>query len=352
VTWHVVVGDFPPAFTGGVASWTERVCHALIERGEELVLHARGARLRGRVDESRHDAASALSIRRLRVRSWNANQASAVARLVGPQLCAGDRVLATTWPLAPGLRAPCEALGVPLLVVAHGSEVSRLELAPAPLAELATGARFAAVSGFLAARLAALGVAARVLPAPVELDADAPGPEGREGLLVVARCTPNKGIERAIDLAGALGWTLTVVGEGSQLPALRAHARAAGVAVRFEGRLSWEATVARYRGARALVQLSRADADGGGAEGLGLVVLEAVAHGAPAAVSAVGGLPEAVGPGLVLSEPDDPQASARALRAWLDTGAPVARQRAWLATEHGVQRTVDALLAMAQDEAP
>ena len=142
-----------------------------------------------------------------------------------------------------------------------------------------------------------------------------------------------------------------MVGEGSELSSLRRLAAELGVHVRFEGRLSRADTVDRYRKARLVVQLSRRDADGSGAEGFGLVVLEAVAHGAPAVVSGVGGLPEAVGPGLVLGNPDDPGTSARAVLDWLDSGDRIAEQRAWLAGRHGTGRTVDALLALCQDGA-
>ena len=349
MSWHVVVGDYPPGFTGGVASWTERVCGELSARGLELVLHARGSRGLGRMAEARHDEAQPFELARIRVHRWNLNQAQAVTAAVAPVLRPGDRVLATTWPLAPGLVDPCRHFGIPLLVVAHGSEVTRLDWAPAELKALASVARFGAVSDFLVQRLSSLGVTARVLPAPVESQVDPPGVAARKGLLVVARCTPLKGIERAIGLAEALGWPLTVVGEGTELAALRRRGGTAKVAVRFEGRLSWTETLERYRRARLLVQLSRVDDDGGGAEGLGLVVLEAIANGAPAAVSSVGGLPEAVGPGLVLDVPDDAEASARAVEAWLGTGDPVAQQRAWLHGTHGVGRCVDALLAMSQD---
>jgi len=352
VRWHVVVGDYPPGFTGGVASWTERVCGELSARGLDLVLHARGSRGLGRLAEARHDDAQPFDLTRMRVYRWNRNQAQAVAAAVAPVLRSGDRVLATTWPLAPGLADPCHRLGIPLLVVAHGSEITRLERSPAELQALAGIARFGAVSDFLAQQLSSLGVIARVLPAPVEIQAGPPGLAARQGLLVVARCTPLKGIERAIALAEALGWPLTVVGDGPALAALRRHGAAATVPVRFEGRLSRAETLVRYRRARLLVQLSRVDGDGSGAEGLGLVVLEAIAHGAPAAVSFVGGLPEAVGPGLVLDAPDDAAASAVAVQAWLGSGDPVAQQRVWLRGTHGVRRCVDALLDMSQDRSP
>ncbi len=345
---HVVTGDYAPGFTGGVASWTERVAHEAHRRGVEVLLHARGARLSGRAAELRHDAAHPFALQRIRARQWNRNQASAVAAHLAPQLRRGDLVLASTWPLAPGLVEPCRALGIPLITVAHGSEVTRLTEPPPQLRALASYARFGAVSGFLVRRLRDLGVRATLLPAPVDLVPSVPGPEEREGVLVVARCTELKGIDRALGIGEALGWPVTVVGEGPAMGRLARLARELRVAVRFEGRLSWPRTVACYQRSRLLLQPSREDDDGMGAEGLGLVVLEAIAHGCPAAVSAVGGLPEAVGPGLILEAPDDPVASAAALRRWLG-GGPLEEQRAWLAGRHGTGLCLDALLDSSQD---
>jgi glycosyltransferase involved in cell wall biosynthesis len=349
VTWHLVSGDYAPAFTGGVAVWTERVVAELHGRGLPVTLHARGAHALGRRHEARHDRVQPFPLQRIRARRWNERQADAVAAHLVPQLRRGDVVLATTWPLATGLGEPCNALGIPLLVTAHGSAVSRLDAAPPTLLALARSARFAAVSRFLVERLADLGVDARCLPAPVDPAASSGQP--REGLLLVARCTPLKGLDRGLALGDALGWPVTVVGEGPVLPQLRRQARGLGVPVHFAGRLPFTEVARRYQRAALVAQLSRVDADGGGGEGLGLVVLEAIAHGAPAVVSDVGGLPEAAGPGVVLEAPDDAQASARAVLAWLARGGGPAAQSAWLEEHHGTARCVDALLAFCQDGA-
>jgi len=323
---------------------------ALHQRGESVLLYARGSRGEGAA-ESAFDRRAPFAVQRLYGRSWNARQARHVAGGLVPRLRPGDRVLATTWPLAADLAQPCRQLGVPLLVIAHGSAASRLpQPTPPALLRLAAQAHFGAVSSFLQGVLAARGVAARVLPSPVDL-AD-PGDLPREGLLVVARCTPLKGIGRALRLGAALGWPVTVVGEGSELSSLRRLAGELGLEARFAGRLPYHQVVERYRRARLLVQLSRAAGDGGGAEGLGLVVLEAIAHGCPVAVSAVGGLPEAVGPGLVLAEPDDASASAARVAAWLACADVAAHQRAWLAAHHGTALCVDGLLALCQDGGP
>ena len=52
--------------------------------------------------------------------------------------------------------------------------------------------------------------------------------------------------------------------------------------------------------ARAVLLLPEVDTDGMGAEGLGLCLLEAANVGTPAIGCRVGGVPEAVGPGLLI----------------------------------------------------
>ncbi|MFH1469144.1 MAG: glycosyltransferase family 4 protein [Pseudomonadota bacterium] len=344
--WHVVTGDCPPTFTGGVATWVEAVAHGLAARGEEVVLYARGGRRDTRPAEGRWDAEQPFPVRRLVGLRWNQRQSGIAGRAVRRGLAPGDRVLATTWPVAHGLVKPCRDLGIPLVVVAHGSEVTReLHGHRRTVQDIAAWARFGAVSGFLAGCLAEIGVAAAVLPAPV--DPQPAGDEPREGLLMVSRHTLLKGTERVLRLGDALGWPVTVVGEGYPTPPLRNLAAHLAVPVHFVGRRSPPEVRAHMRRARLLVQLSRAAADGSGAEGLGLVVLEAMACGTPAAVSPVGGLPEAVGPGLMLPEPDEALISAARVRGWLAGGDRGAEQRAWLAAHHGVDRCVQAVVGLA-----
>ena len=306
-----------------------------------------------RLREGAWDGRAPFPVRRLRGRSWNRRQAAIAARALGSTLKQGDCVLATTWPVAAKLAERCRRLEVPLLVVAHGSDVTRLgERAPEALLSLARWARFGAVSGFLAGVLEALGIAARVLPAPVRPAPVAGLAPERHELLVVARCTPLKGVDRALRLGKALGWPVSVVGDGPERRQLQALARQLGVQARFFGRQPRERMGEHYGRATCLVLLSRADDDGSGAEGLGLVVLEAAAHGLPAAVSPVGGLPEAVGPGLVFADADDAARSADQLRAYLADEGVGARQRAWLRKRHGPDKLVASLRAMAGRASP
>lgn len=352
MTWHLVTGDFPPRFTGGVATWTCAVAQALGAAGEEVAVVARGARTPAWIlRETASDAGLPFKVRRVRGADWAHRQGGLLARDLVPRLRPGDRVLATTWPAATGLAAACHERGVPLLVAVHGSDVTRLQAAPPDLAALvALGTRFVAVSRFLAHQLAGLGVPARVLPAPVDRRDLRHGPG--ETLLVVARLTPLKGVDRALRLGAALGWPVEVVGDGPEGPSLRRLAATLGADARFRGRLEGRALDAAYQRARLLALLSRADVDGTGAEGLGLVVLEAAAWGVPAVVSPVGGLPEAAPTGLVLPDPDDVDRSVARVRAFLADGQP--GLRAWEALEaaHGPARTARDLLDIAAGGRP
>jgi len=91
------------------------------------------------------------------------------------------------------------------------------------------------------------------------------------------------------------------------------------------------------------VLLPRADADGSGAEGFGLCLAEAAGLGVPAVGARTGGVPEAVGPGLVVDDPDDLDRSLGAVRSFLDR-RPGPAAHVWAAASHGVGRTCRAIL--------
>ena len=129
-------------------------------------------------------------------------------------------------------------------------------------------------------------------------------------------------LEREKDTATALrawglsglhkrGWTLRIIGDGSERPALERLARDAGLSgVAFGG---WSASVAGEF-ANAGVLLAPAPA-----EPFGLSVLEAMAAGVPVVASAAGGHLETVGrlSEARLFQPGDADAAAAALRSLL-----------------------------------
>jgi len=269
-----------------------------------------------------------------------------MAAAVGWRLRPGDRVVATTWGVAQALVAPCRSLGVTLHVVFHGSDLTRPALSPGGLARVCRGAAFRwTVSVYLGKILKQRGYRSQVLPAPVVIPPDAP-PRGRaspERWLTVARATPLKGGDRFVRLVAAAEVTGTVVGDGPELPAWRALADRLGARLLFTGRLSRPALAQEMRRHDLIALLPRAQHDGTGAEGLGLVLLEAGALGTPAVGCKTGGVPEAVGPGLVLDDPEDLSGSVAAIRRWWgpDRGA---QMRQWVTGHHGAERVFTALI--------
>ncbi len=163
--------------------------------------------------------------------------------------------------------------------------------------------------------------------------------------MLVARATPWKGGGRFIRLVAALGIEGHIVGQGSDLSRWRDVAATSGAKVVFHGELEAEATAAVVQGSDLAVLLPRTRPDGSGAEGLGLVLLEAASVGVAVVGCATGGVGEAVGPGLLLSCPDDPVRSAEEVRAWWSPERGMAA-RTWVSAHHGVHRTVAALTAM------
>ncbi|MEC8423795.1 MAG: glycosyltransferase family 4 protein [Myxococcota bacterium] len=321
MTWHVVSVDAPPRTIGGVAAWSADAAAALAGAGQPVVLYGRrdGA-------TSEWDAARPHPVVRMRGRSWLRRQAAWAALAVGPRLRRGDRLLCATWTVATALQPVAHALGIPCLVGAHGSELTMLRSAPAPLRRMGPHVRWVPVSHFLAGELCRLGGSGwrrHVIPMPLELGPQ-PSPGRREGLICVARDTPLKGIDRAQHLARLLGEPLRLI--GASRPQDGADREAGGLLRRDRAR-------AALGTARAAVLLPRTTVDGFGAEGLGLCLLEAAAAGTPTIGCRTGGVPEAIGPGMLLGDPDEPDAGA--VRAWLATPGQGERARAWVESHHG-----------------
>lgn len=149
---------------------------------------------------------------------------------------------------------------------------------------------------------------------------------GGTSFVCVAAVHPGKGHDLLFDALAALGdraWTLTCVGSLEVDPdhvsrlQTQVYARSWERRVVFTGPLAGRALGAAYGVADLLVLPSRS-------ESYGMVVVEALAHGLPVVATAVGGVPEALGrapvgalPGMLVP-PEDPDALAGALRAWLD----------------------------------
>jgi glycosyltransferase involved in cell wall biosynthesis len=167
-------------------------------------------------------------------------------------------------------------------------------------------------SRFARERLRELGVPlpagrVRVIAPPVRepgaVAADTPPQPGTTAgryALVVARLSPEKGVDVAIDACRMAAMPLLIAGEGPEYAALRDRVR--GADVRFLGQVQG-AELAKLRRAAAIALVPSRSA-----ETFGLAAAEAMAAGVPVVASRVGAIPELVDPeGLV------PPGSVRAL---------------------------------------
>ncbi len=178
---------------------------------------------------------------------------------------------------------------------------------------------------------------AEVIPPPVDTDFFTPGGVRGDALLTVAALVPYKRVEVAIEVAKRLGRTLEVVGTGPQMGELR---RAAGPHVRFLGWLGREELREAYRRAAALLVPN--------VEDFGMVTVEALACGTPAAGLTASGTADVVRSGRegVLAEQTTVDALVEATARTLDQrweGEDL-RQRALVFSRHKFQERFRFLL--------
>jgi len=139
-------------------------------------------------------------------------------------------------------------------------------------------------------------------PDAVDLEGTAGRARAADGLaagsyaLVVARLSPEKGVDVAIDACRMAGMPLVVAGDGPERAALAE--RAGDGAVRFLGHVEDRELAELRAGAAIALAPSRS------AETFGLAVAEAMAAGLPVAASRVGALPELVDPDALVAPGD------------------------------------------------
>lgn len=293
---------------GGISSWSMAIADTLHAAGEAVVVYRRPGPA---VDRP-------YPVRTMWGRSWRRWQGLWAALAVRPRLRPGDRVLCATWPLAEFL----VGCGFPVAISGHGSDLSRPSSRRARV--LSQADALWPVSEFLGKQM---GFPYTVLPYPI-----VPVTPARRGeaLLCIARLGPLKGVDRVLRLGARLGRPVVVVGDGPERVHLENLATELRIPVRFCGALPPEEIP--WDGTWALALLSRPDADGTGAEGLGLVLLEAAARGIPTLGTAVGGIPEAAS--VVLSDPDHDEVA--------ELPSPMSLE-AWLRTRHGPSATLKVL---------
>ena len=225
--------------------------------------------------------------------------------------------------------------GMPYVVWVHGIEVGRMH-SPRQLAGLRHADRLVAVSRHTSRALAAVEPTAPartvVLP-PVVRDHFRPGSgaavrrrlglDGQPLLLTVARYMASEGYKGYDQVVRALPAVLAehpdtryaLVGQGDDLPRVRALARELGVehALICAGVVPDDELPAWYNACDLFVMPSRA-------EGFGIVFIEALACGRPVIAADRGGAPDALLDGRLgqLVDPDDPQRLAAAILAVLN----------------------------------
>jgi glycosyltransferase involved in cell wall biosynthesis len=223
-------------------------------------------------------------------------------------------------------------LGRPYLVTCHGSDVRLLERSRFLRAVARPVFRHAGavttVSRFLAADLTRrLGLPAdrvQALAMPVDLGRFAAGASTSKAdpprILYAGNLVPSKGVDVLVQAYGRLRdrgvvCQLRILGEGSAEPALRALARRLGAQdIAWSGFVSQDRMPAEYGASTITVLPTR-----GNAEGLGLVLVEALTAGSAVVGTPAGGIPEVIlheETGLLVPD-GDPEALAMALQRLL-----------------------------------
>jgi colanic acid/amylovoran biosynthesis glycosyltransferase len=189
---------------------------------------------------------------------------------------------------------------------------------------------------------------------PTGLDVLTPVPDVSQ-FVTVGRLASEKGHCLLISALGDLKRhgveaTLVVIGDGDERASLERQARDCGVhpALTFRGWGSAETVAKEIRGSRALVVPSLA-------EGLPVVIMEALALGRPVISSAVAAVPELVIPGESgwLVQPGSIEDLASTMRTVLDTPTETLsemgrRGAARVAAEHSIETQVTKLLTLIQ----
>ncbi len=211
------------------------------------------------------------------------------------------------------------------------------------LRRLRRAARVLAVSGAVAELLRVRGVErVRVVHDGVDHDVPAAATPARPRLLSVGALVPHKDHATLLRAMVHVPVPLDIAGDGPLRPRLQRRIRCLGLEERVRLLGSVDDVPLRLMEASALVHPSKE-------EGLGQVVLEAMARRVPVVASRAGGLPEAVGADGLMVPVRDPVALAVALNHVLSEGE---RFRHHLATAHparskrfGLDRMVSATAA-------
>jgi phosphatidylinositol alpha-1,6-mannosyltransferase len=333
LTW-----DFPPA-RGGIQTWMLELARRLPDARVHVLAPAqRGDR---EFDRTSGVRVSRLASARLGLWAW---LAALCLRTVWyclverPDLIVCGHVVA-----APAALLSRWLLRVPYVVFTHGYELRRKRRKRFLATMLRNTSISIANSEFTQSTVEALGVpssrvrvvypgvdAARFAPATNGGSPTSPGERVRMLLSVARLAELYKGHDTLIRVlplvrARCPGTRLRVAGDGPLREYYARIAKSVGVdgAVEFLGEVSDDSLPGLYRTSDALVLMARDSPSQGGAEGFGIVCLEAAACEKPVVAGRSGGLVDAVEDGVtgILVDPEDPAAVAEALIAVLSDSA-------------------------------
>jgi glycosyltransferase involved in cell wall biosynthesis len=248
-----------------------------------------------------------------------------------------DLILAAHIRLLPAAYLAKLATGAPLWLFIYGIDAWERPKNPLLASLVRRAERVISISEVTTARFQAWAHLPadrfRLLPCTVDLERFRPGPRdpalieryglaGKRILFTFGRLVSKeraKGMDEVMQampglLADYPDLVYLIGGSGPDRERLEAKAKALGLGQRviFAGRIAEEEKVAHYRLADAYVMPSRG-------EGMGIVILEAMAAGVPALASCKDGSREALLNGKLgpLVDPDDPAAVAAGIRAVL-----------------------------------
>jgi glycosyltransferase involved in cell wall biosynthesis len=338
--WVILTDDFAP-MAGGVAMMATAIAGALHARGDEVRVFAR-QRAGLCVDLP-------MTVTGVAGPSFGTFGSLWLARRAWRDCLDADAIIGMTWPVSMGLAWALQDRDIPLHVLFHGSEITHSPWSRRGFDKVCKRATHRwAVSDYLVGVLRGYGVEASRIPIPVDTTrvCTEPLPPAPRDWLYVTRATTLKGGERFLRLVAVdRDAKASIIADGPALPAWKKLAAALGVNKRvvFRGALpAVEVRVAMEEHDLCLL-LPTAREDGSGAEGLGICLLEAALAGMAVVGCETGGVPEAIGEGLILDNPDDPVASLAQIRAWWrpDRGASCAR---WVVANHGPEATLGNLL--------
>jgi len=326
----LVTTDFPPAI-GGIQEWTSQVAQGLALRHDVTVITP------GHRDSACYDATAPFRVVRYPATRHRMTSLGALTLTMAGEIvrARSDIVLFGHIFAAVAARPLCRRFAIPYVVATYGMEVQAHRVQRFLRAAVVGGKRCIAISRHTArllgdkgvppamVDLVGVGVPSHVLAAPVQTAAAARLLPGRDGpvILTLARLDERyKGHDmmlRALPLilAQVPDTTYVIAGDGRYRRYYEQLAASLGVRdhVIFTGRVSDEERLALYDRCDLFALISREEVDGG-AEGFGIVFLEAAARGKPAIGGRSGGIPDAIVDGTtgLLVDPTDIHAIADA----------------------------------------